>query len=502
MPPVERPPRGPLRVLIADDEEVIRRLVATVLGKAGCEAREAEDGKTALEIIRQNSVDVALVDIDIPALDGMAVLREARKAGAEMPIILTSSSANRDAALAAMKDGAFAYVSKPFAQSELVLIVQRAVRGRGLSHAREEPAPGAQEELSLWEGLGWSERMRRVLAEVQRVAPTDFTVVVIGETGSGKELVAKAIHQLSPRGSGPFVPVDCGSIPAALFENELFGHERGAFTGADRAQPGKFEAASGGTLLLDEVANLPTAVQPKLLRALQEKQVWRVGATRAVTVDIRVVAATNQDLARLVEMKRFRRDLYHRLNEFTILVPALQEQHEDIVFLAQRFLEQANKELSKKVSGISVAAWEVLLAHTWPGNVRELQNVIRRAALLADTCVEPEHLKGLRPFWPQAEDGEHHVTPGGPVFAAGNPGGGTPSSPRRTRSEEGEPPGSRFDGSVPFKEMVRRTVKRAEEEILIQVLRATGGNKAKAARILQIDYKTIYNKVKQYGISL
>jgi two-component system nitrogen regulation response regulator GlnG len=470
MQPVSRPEWGPLRVLIADGEEVIRRLVSTVLGKAGFEPRAVEDGKTALEIICQESVDVALVDVNLPALDGMEVLRQARKAGVEMPIIVTSSTANRDAALEAIKSGAFAYVTKPFEQSELVLIVERAVTGGRLSQAEQQLPPFVGEELSLWEGLGWSKRMRRVFAEVQRVAPTDFTVVVIGETGSGKELVANAIHQLSSRAAGPFVPVDCGSIPSALFENELFGHERGSFTGADRAQPGKFEAASGGTLLLDEVSNLPLAVQPKLLRALQERQVWRVGATKPVKVDIRVLVATNQDLVTMVQTKRFRRDLYHRLNEFTILVPALREQSEDIVFLAQRFLEQASKELRKEVRGISQMAREVLLAHTWPGNVRELQNVIRRAALLADTYIEPEHLGILE--MPYRAD-----------------------PPQRA-------PGTRFDGSVPFREMVRRAVKRVEQEILMQVLRQTGGNKAKAARILQIDYKTIHNKVKQYGISV
>jgi two-component system nitrogen regulation response regulator GlnG len=467
-------------VLIADDEEVIRRLVCTVLRKAGFEPREVGDGESALQLIREDAVDVALVDVDISGLDGMEVLKQARKVGAETPIIVTSSSASRDAALEAMKSGAFAYVTKPFEQSELLGVVERAARGSRLARAEHPLSPFVGKELSLWEGLGWSERMRKVFTEVERVAPTDFTVVITGETGSGKELVAKAIHQLSRRSAGAFVPVDCGSIPAALFENELFGHERGAFTGADRAQPGKFEVASGGTLLLDEVSNLPTVVQPKLLRALQEKHVWRVGATAPVKVDIRVVAAANQDLATLVEAKRFRRDLYHRLNEFTIVVPSLDEQSEDIVFLAQRFLKQANKELGKGVRSISAAAWEMLLAHSWPGNVRELQNVIRRAALLADGCVEPEHL-GIRCGCPSADGrGESSLAP---------------SSVRR-------PVNTRFDGSVPFKEMVRRAIKRVEQEILMQVLSQTGGNKAKAARILQIDYKTIHNKVKQYGISL
>jgi two-component system nitrogen regulation response regulator GlnG len=500
------PAWGPARVLIADDEEVIRRLVSTVLGKAGFEARQVGDGESALQIIRQDSVDVALVDVNIRALDGMEVLRQARKAGAQTPIIVTSSSASRDAALEAMKSGAFAYVTKPFEQNELVSVVERACGTAGLARPWGQPgrqarpghrpaAPFVAEEGSVWEGLGWSERMRKVYGEVERVAPTDFTVVVTGETGSGKELVAKAIHQLSRRSAGAFVPVDCGSIPAALCENELFGHEKGAFTGADRAQPGKFEVASGGTLFLDEVSNLPAAVQPKLLRALQEKQVWPVGATRPVTVDIRVVAAANQDLATLVEAKRFRRDLYHRLNEFTIVVPSLHEQSQDIVFLAQRFLIQANKELGKRVAGVSAASWEVLLAYSWPGNVRELQNVIRRAALLADDSIQPEHL-GIRPSTSGARTAGGRGEPAAPaVWRAPGP---APAS----GAAAGRAPGARFDGHLPFKQMVQQAVRRAEQEILTQVLRETGGNKAKAARILQIDYKTIHSKVKQYGIAL
>jgi len=489
---------GPPRVLIADDEEVIRRLVSTVLGKAGFEPREAGDGESALQLIRQDAVDVALVDMDIPGLDGLEVLKQARKVGAETPIIVTSSSASREAALEAMKSGAFAYVTKPFEQSELLGVVERAVTGSRLARAEHPLSPFVGEELALWEGLGWSERMRKVFTEVERVAPTDFTVVITGETGSGKELVAKAVHQLSRRSAGAFVPVDCGSIPAALFENELFGHERGAFTGADRAQPGKFEVASGGTLLLDEVSNLPMAVQPKLLRALQEKHVWRVGATAPVKADIRVVAASNQDLATLVEAKRFRRDLYHRLNEFTIVVPPLHEQSEDIVFLAQRFLKQANKELGKRVAGVSAAAWEMLLAHRWLGNVRELQNVIRRAALLADDHVQPEHL-GILPVAAAAAAGRASTE----ALASARRESGLESW-RAPGGEPGEPhaPTARFDGRVPFKQMVRQAVRRTEQEILTQVLHQTGGNKAKAARILQIDYKTIHSKVKQYGISL
>jgi two-component system nitrogen regulation response regulator GlnG len=311
--------------------------------------------------------------------------------------------------------------------------------------------------------------MQQVFAEMQRVAPTDFTVLITGETGAGKEVVARAVHRMSPRGSGPFVPVDCGSIPPSLVEGELFGHEKGSFTGADRCRPGKFEAASGGTLFLDEISNLPLHMQPKLLRALQDKQIWRIGGVRPLAADIRIVAATNQDLAALVRAGTFRRDLYHRLNEFSIVVPPMRERCGDVVSLANQFRELANHELKKGVHGFSEAAIQVLLSYRWPGNVRELRNVVRRAVLLADTEIEPQHLALLD-----------------------SPSDGAGSRPNELVE--------RFDGSVPFKEIIRRAVVGVERQILIQVLTQTSGNKAEAARLLRIDYKTIHKKVKDYGL--
>jgi two-component system nitrogen regulation response regulator GlnG len=313
--------------------------------------------------------------------------------------------------------------------------------------------------------------MQRVLAEMQRVAPTDFTVLITGETGSGKEVVARALHRMSPRASGPFVPVDCGSIPPSLVEGELFGHEKGSFTGADRCQPGKFEVACGGTLFLDEISNLPLHVQPKLLRALQDKQICRIGGVRSLAADIRIVAATNQNLAALVRAGAFRRDLYHRLDEFSIVVPPLRERCGDIVPLATQFLELTNRELKKNVLGFSEAVTQTLMSQRWPGNVRELRNVVRRAVLLADTEIELQHLA---------------------LSDSPSDGGGL---------RPGELAES-FDGSVPLKEMVRRAVTRVERQILVQVLTQTSGNKAEAARLLRIDYKTMHKKVRDYGLCI
>jgi two-component system nitrogen regulation response regulator GlnG len=324
-----------------------------------------------------------------------------------------------------------------------------------------------EKDLPLRELMGPGAAVGRVLADLERVAPTDFTVIVVGETGSGKELVARAIHQQSRRAAAPFVPVDCGAIPPALIESELFGHEKGAFTGADRLRPGKFEAAQGGTLFLDEVQNLPPPVQIKFLRALQERQIVHVGGTQPIDIDIRVIAATNQNLAELVSQGRFRQDLFHRLDEFQIGLPPLRERREDIVYLAKRFLDLTRAELNKDLIGISAPALEALLSYPWPGNVRELRNVIRRAVLLADQYIEREHL-GIK---------EADL-----AAVAGLPG----PAP--------------LDGTVPFKELVRRTLVKLERQILLQALQQTGGNKAQAARLLQIDYKTMHTKAKEYGL--
>jgi two-component system nitrogen regulation response regulator GlnG len=291
-------------------------------------------------------------------------------------------------------------------------------------------------------------------------------------------LVARAIHQQSCRVAAPFVPVDCGAVQPTLIESELFGHEKGAFTGADRTRPGKFEAAAGGTLFLDEIQNLPLAVQTKLLRALQERQICHVGGTNYLNIDLRVIAATNQDLAALVEARRFRQDLYHRLNEFSIVVPPLRERREDIFYLAHRFYRLTCVELRKNLAGISDQALELLSAYRWPGNVRELRNVIRRAVLLADTRVEPEHLD-IRGMPPRPKDNNGTSVNDSPVLQVGD-----------------------CDGSVSLKEILRQNVMRTEREILIRALRRTGGNKAEAARLLQIDYKTIRTKTRQYGICL
>jgi two-component system nitrogen regulation response regulator GlnG len=317
--------------------------------------------------------------------------------------------------------------------------------------------------------MGPSDTVARLISEVERVADSDFSVVIIGETGSGKELVARAIHEASPRSSCPFTPVDCGAIPETLIESELFGHEKGAFTGADIKRPGKFEITHGGTLFLDEVSNMPLGSQAKLLRVLQEKRVYRVGSTKPIDVDVRILVASNQDLRELTESGSFRQDLYYRLNEFGISVAPLRERKEDIPYLAKRFLDTANIELKKSVKGFSEAALNVLFNYNWPGNVRQLRSTIRRATLLAGDVITEKDFDLQR------------VPVPGLAF---------------TPKVQGMP----WKG-LTLRKIVQQSVAAVEKEVIGEALKYTGGNKAKAARLLGIDYKTIHEKVKKFGIS-
>ena len=337
------------RVLVTDDEEDSRWALTTLLKREGFQPVVAKDGTAALRIMKEQDVDAALVDMKMPGISGLNVLEEARRSALKTPIILVTGFASVSTALKAVENGVFAFLTKPYKNDELVLTVHMAVEshrlnGAGKMPGRRAPEPG---EPSLLEAMGSSRPVRRIIDDIQRVAPTDFTVVVTGETGVGKELVARTIHRSSRRAAAPFVPVDCGSLPASLIESELFGHERGSFTGADRTRSGCFEAAAGGTLFLDEITNLPLAIQAKLLRALQERRIVRVGGTTPIELDVRVLAATNESLEALVTAGRFRRDLYHRLNEFAITVPPLRERNDDLVYLAQRFLKATCQELGK-----------------------------------------------------------------------------------------------------------------------------------------------------------
>ena len=332
-----------------------------------------------------------------------------------------------------------------------------------------------EDAAALRESMGPSSGVTRLISEVKRVARTDFSVLILGETGAGKDLVARAIHGLGSRSKGPFVAVDCGAIPETLIEGELFGYEKGAFTGADRQKIGKFETALGGTFFLDEVSNMPLGSQAKLLRVLQDKVIHRIGSTRPITVDVRVLAASNQDLQKLTEAEEgtLRRDVYFRLNEFAIRVPPLRERREDILYLAKRFVDITNIELQKDVRSFTEQAVDLLLAYHWPGNVRQLRSTIRRAVLLADNIITEQHLA---------------IEVARPAVLTEMPGASAVSiSAQRDCS---------------LKEIVQHNTAMVERGILARVLRETRGNKAEAARLLRIDYKTIQLKIKGYGLQV
>lgn len=461
------------KVLIVDGNEQIA-LLSTFLEQEVITPVVAHSGQAALEKISSEHPDALVVDMKLPDMDGMQIMKGAKALDEDLPVILITGYPEIRGAVAAMRAGAHDYLAKPLKRHEVLRVVFRALNERALKRKLRRLACQIEDENSLRESMGPSNLVRRLIADVSRVAGTNFSVLILGETGSGKELVARAIHQSSPRCRASFMAVDCGAIPETLLESELFGHEKGAYTGADKQKNGKIEMAHGGTLFLDEISNMPLGSQAKLLRVLQDKTICRIGGTQTINTDVRVLSASNRDLQRLGESGAFRPDVYFRLNEFTIWVPPLRDRQEDILYLAKRFLDLTNLELQKNVKGFTQTAVDALLACDWPGNVRQLRSVIRRAVLLADDMVTEQHMR--------IDCVSPKLTPPGPEC----------NQEIQDTPEEG----------LPLKEIMQRRIVVMEREILVHVLRETGGNKAKAARLLHIDYKTIHSKVRQYGIPI
>ena len=457
------------RVVIVDDEKDICDILARLLQREGVTPLLANDAETALKLVSLNEPDMVFADICMPDVSGMMLLERIRELDPDLPVVLITGYAKIRGAVEAMKKGAHDYLTKPFDHDEVLRVLHRALSERDLKRRLKHLSGQLRQGLSLSALMGPSIAVAGLVAEVGRVANSDLSVVIQGETGAGKELVARAIHHASKRAKNPFVPIDCGAIPENLLESELFGHEKGAFTGAETQKPGKFELANGGSMFLDELSNMPFNSQAKLLRALQEKKIYRVGGTKPIDVDVRLLVATNLDLQTRAADGSFRHDLFYRLNEFTIRIPPLRERREDILYLAKRFLDITNIEMGKRVNGLSEPAAEALLTYDWPGNVRQLRSVIRRAVLLAgETITEKNFDFELK---------------------------------RSTSEDVNLAPGTDKWEEMPLREIVRRGTLAIEREVLIQALRKTGGNKAKAARLLQIDYKTMHTKVKQLGIS-
>jgi len=477
-------------VLIVDDDLALLQALPEALRirMAGLTVDTADSAAAALDQITARDYDAIVTDIKIPGMDGLELLAEIRTHRPDTPTLMITGYGEHDLVVQALRAGAYDFIRKPIDRDYFVASLRGAMEKRELSRRVRGQQLAVEGHLSELEAIVEARarelrqrnkvsesplrflmdpdgQMEKIVEQIKQVADSPLTVLVEGETGTGKELVARAIHQLSARREKPFVAVDCGAMPDTLIESELFGYEKGAFTGAHQRKEGQFQLAGEGTLFLDEIVNLPLPTQAKLLRALQERQVQPLGSKRPVPVAARIIAASNVSLEREVRAGRFRQDIYYRLNEFAISLPPLRERN-NILHLANQFLPEAGIELGRPCRKISEAAAQILLRYHWPGNVRELRNVIRRAILLAADVIEPAHLSVI------------------PV-----------DSPPTAALREAPAP-----GDCSLREIADAAAAQAEQHAILRVLRLTGGNKSEAARLLRTDYKTLYLKIKQYGI--
>src|SRR3989441_2176885 len=373
----------PATLLIADDDPGLRESLERTLTREGFRVILASDGRGALERLQGGGIDLVVTDLKMPGLTGIEVLRAAKAIAPDVDVILLTAFGTVEEAVKAMKDGAYDFLTKPFRREQLLKLISKALERRDLIEQNRALKKQLEDLRAKGQVIGSSPAFRRMMTLVEQVADSSATVLIQGESGAGKELVASTIHRSSPRSRGPFVAVNCAALPETLLESELFGYEKGAFTGAAGRKEGRFELADGGTLFLDEVSDLSPVTQPKILRVLQEGEFERLGGTHTIQVDVRIVAATNQDLAEMVRERRFREDLYYRLNVITIRVPPLRERHEDIRVLAQHFLRVYAAKNGRELEGFTGEAIERLEAYAWPGNVRELENLIERSVVLA-----------------------------------------------------------------------------------------------------------------------
>lgn len=450
------------KILIVEDDVAFCTMLKTFLVKKNYEVEAVYNATEALNLFKTEKFDVVISDVRLPDKEGLEILKAVKQQNPSTGVIMMTSYAEISKAVNAMKEGAVDYIAKPFNPEVILKSIKAALENDSFS------TPGAtattktkSSKSTVVEDTyikGVSEASAKLNKYIDLVAPTNMSVLIMGESGTGKEQIAKSIHFKSKRNAQAFVAVDCGAIPKELASSEFFGHVKGSFTGAVTNKTGHFEAANGGTIFLDEIGNLNYELQVQLLRALQERRVKPVGSNEEILVDIRVIAATNEDLFELVKKGEFREDLYHRLNEFTIKVPALKERQEDLMIFANYFLDNANDELEKDIAGFSEDAVEIFKSYPWPGNLRELKNVVKRAVLLTQgEYILPEVLPHeVRTSKRQFEDESNYG-----LFKSKN-----------------------------------------EQELILDALEKTNGNKSKAAKLLSIDRKTLYNKLKQYGIKL
>ncbi len=442
------------RILIVDDEEIMRQSLTDWLKEEGYDVLAVEDGFKALELVQKEDWNVMLLDLKMPKMDGLEVLQEVKKINRDLPVIIITAYATIDTAVTAMKAGAYDYIVKPFHPEELAILIKKIIEHQNLVKENIILRKELRQRYQFHDIIGKSPKMQAVFELIRTVAPTKSTVLIQGESGTGKELVARAIHEASPRSFAPFVALACGALPETLLEAELFGYEKGAFTGAVAQKKGKVELADGGTLFLDEVSDISLKTQVDLLRFLQEREFRRLGGTEIIKVDVRVIAATNRNLKKLVDEGKFRDDLFYRLNVITITIPPLRERKEDLSLLIQHFIEKFSVETGKKIEKISEPAMHILLNYDWPGNVRELENAIEHAVVITqENIIRPEHL---------------------PDFL----------KKREAKSISG------------------KSLQEVEKEHIINILKESEGNIRRAAEVLGINRVTLYRKIKEYDIKI
>jgi two-component system response regulator PilR (NtrC family) len=451
-------------VLVVDDEEIMREILETLLTREGYHVRLVSSGEEGLELARTHTFDAAVVDVMMPGMDGIATLQELRKLDDDLPVLMITAFASVETAISAMKLGAFDYITKPFKNDEVLVVVRNAVERRQLVAENTALKQTLQAQYRRFAGIiGGSPRMKQVFDLILQAAPSRSTILVTGESGTGKELVARAIHSNSPRAERAFVTVNSGNLPSDLLESTLFGHVKGAFTGAINPKKGLCDLADKGSIFFDEIGNIPPETQAKLLRVMQEREFMRLGGIDTIKVDVRIIAATNCDLREMVEDGRFREDLYYRLHVINVVLPPLRHRKEDIPLLMQHFLEKYSEENNKPDMEITPEALDVLTDYDWPGNVRELENVIERAVVLStrpriDVDLIPEHIRSAPPF---------HI----PKFAV--------------------PP-----EGISFKDVITNVEKRLIES----TLEAAGGVQKRAAELLKIKPTTLNEMIKRHEI--
>ena len=480
------------RVLVADDELNMRRVLEAMLRREGYDVITAANGIEALGGMTAG-VHTVITDLKMPGLDGMALLKRLSVEYPDVPVVMITAHGSVENAVEAVKLGAFDYLEKPFEQEQIRQVVAKAINTYALARRDARPEePSARGRFRL---VGQSPAIRQIYAVVEKVASTPSTALITGESGVGKELIARALHENSSRHAGPFIKINCAAIPKTLMESELFGYDKGAFTGAVGAKPGRFELAHGGTLFLDEIGEIPIEMQVKLLRVLQESEFERVGGIKTIKVDVRLVTATNRDLMQEIAAGNFREDLFYRLNVVPIHIPPLRDRREDIPLLVEHFIAKFNDRLKKQISAIVPEAVERLVSYNWPGNIRELENLMERTMLFCEgplirlSDLPSEVTVGLAGLavapWP---------SPAAQAAAAAASAGGPASSPGMPADEAGRlAPSS-------LKEAVRAETERVERELIQKALDETGGNVTQAARKLKISRKSLQTKMKELGL--